>query len=129
MLIKAASAWASLADGDKSIALTLMREAADLEGRSEKHVAMENRLYPMRELLGYMLLELKEPAQALKEFETALQETPNRLRGFYGAARSAELSDNPAKARAYYAKLMALGEGSQAARPEFEQASSFLSEK
>jgi len=129
VLIKGASAWASLADGDKAAATALMREAADLEDRSEKHVAMENRLYPMRELLGYMLLELNEPAQALKEFETALQETPNRLRGFYGAARSAELSDNPAKAREYYAKLMALGDGSQAARPEFEQASSFLSEK
>ena len=29
-----------------------MRAAADLEDNSEKHVAMENRLYPMRELLG-----------------------------------------------------------------------------
>jgi hypothetical protein len=34
-----------------------MRAAADLEDRTEKHIAMENRLSPMRELLGEMLLE------------------------------------------------------------------------
>jgi hypothetical protein len=39
-----------------------MRQAADLEDRSGKHVAMENRLSPMRELLGELLLEAKEPA-------------------------------------------------------------------
>ena len=33
-----------------------MRAAADLEDGSEKHVAMENRLYPMRELLADMLM-------------------------------------------------------------------------
>jgi hypothetical protein len=34
-----------------------MRAAADREDNSEKHVAMENRLYPMRELLADLLLE------------------------------------------------------------------------
>ena len=38
-----------------------MRAAADLEDGSEKHVAMENRLYPMRELLGDMLMEQGQP--------------------------------------------------------------------
>jgi hypothetical protein len=33
-----------------------MRAAADLEDNSAKHIAMENRLYPMRELLGDLLL-------------------------------------------------------------------------
>ena len=36
-------------------AIVLMRNAADLEDRSEKHIAMENRLSPMRELLGELL--------------------------------------------------------------------------
>ena len=34
-------------------ALKLMRSAADAEDTSEKHVAMENRLSPMRELLRF----------------------------------------------------------------------------
>jgi hypothetical protein len=45
-----------------------MRVAADLEDGSEKHVAMENRLWPMRELLGDMLLAANKPALALKEY-------------------------------------------------------------
>jgi hypothetical protein len=41
-----------------------MRAAADGEDGSLKHVAMENRLYPMRELLGDLLLEIGQPAAA-----------------------------------------------------------------
>src|SRR6516162_11265288 len=48
----AASAWIAQAKGQKDEALKFMRAAADLEDNSEKHIAMENRLYPMRELLG-----------------------------------------------------------------------------
>jgi Tfp pilus assembly protein PilF len=59
----------------------------------------------MRELLGYMLLELGHPDAALKEFEASLEQTPNRLRGFYGAARAAQVIGNTGKAREYYAKL------------------------
>src|SRR4026207_2203948 len=69
-----------------------MRVAADVEDASEKHVAMENRLWPMRELLGELLLELKQPGPALVEFEKSLQENPNRIRAFYAAAKAAETS-------------------------------------
>ena len=126
VLIKAASAWVAVAQDNDVLARKLMSEAADLEDASEKHVAMENRLYPMRELLGYLLLELEDPKQALHEFEAALEQTPNRLRGFYGAARAAELAGDTAKARDYYARLVALSEKSQSARPEFERAKSYL---
>ena len=47
---------------------------------------------PARELLGEMLLELKQPAAALKEFQATLKKEPNRFRAVYGAALSAELS-------------------------------------
>ena len=71
-------------------ALKLMRAAADLEDGSEKHVAMENRLWPMRELLGELLLDVNRPAEALRAFELSFKAAPNRFRGFYGAARAAE---------------------------------------
>ena len=61
-----------------------MRAAADGEDGSVKHVAMENRLYPMRELLGELLLQMGQAAPALREFEASLKETPNRYRGLYG---------------------------------------------
>src|SRR6267154_1281573 len=92
--IMAAAAWVAQAKGASAEALKLMRAAADLEDGSEKHIAMENRLYPMRELLGDLLLAQQQPAQALAEYETALTSTPNRLRGLYGAATAAELAKN-----------------------------------
>ena len=82
----------------------MMRSAADREDGTEKHVAMENRLWPMRELLGDMLLELKQPAPALKEFETSLHEARNRLRSYYGAAKAAEARRDRTKAAEYYGK-------------------------
>src|SRR5207249_3535164 len=76
--------------GNREEALRFMRGAADLEDSSEKHVAMENRLYPMRELLGDMLRGYGEPAAALKEYEVSMKNAPNRLRGYYGAAKAAQ---------------------------------------
>src|SRR5262249_56611614 len=52
VLALAASGWRQRAEGRSDEALKLMRAAADLEDSTEKHVAMENRLYPMREMLG-----------------------------------------------------------------------------
>jgi tetratricopeptide (TPR) repeat protein len=126
---RAASAWLVRAEGNKEEALKLMRAAADLEEASGKHVAMENRLWPMRELLGELLLDLNEPAKALKEFEAALQVAPNRFRGFYGAARAAELSGDREKAKIFYEKLVEVCIKAEIERPELQQAKAFLSKK
>src|SRR6266404_3346161 len=68
----AISAWIALKEGARDQALKFIRAAADGEDGSVKHVAMEDRLYPFRELLAEMLLEVGQPAAALTEFETAL---------------------------------------------------------
>src|SRR6266566_3649128 len=78
--VLAATAWLHNSQGNRDEALKFMRGAADLEDSSEKHVAMENRLYPMRELLGDMLRGYGEPAAALKEYEVSMKNAPNRLR-------------------------------------------------
>ncbi len=125
----AATAWVALAEGRPTEALQSMRAAADREDASEKHVAMENRLWPMRELLGELLLELNQPAPALPEFEASLQAARNRFRALYGAARAAELSGNRPQAREYYRQLLALAAGPDAAnRAELRQARAFLSQ-
>ena len=53
-----------------------MRAAADGEDGSIKNVIMENRLYPLREMLAELLLEVGQPAAALKEYEAGLKQTP-----------------------------------------------------
>ncbi len=122
----AASAWIAQAKGEKEQALKLMRAAADVEDSSEKHIAMENRLYPMRELLGDLLLELQQPEPALTEYETSLLSTPNRLRGLYGAAKAAKAANQPEKATAYFRKLAEMTKDADADRVEISEAKATL---
>src|SRR5215468_10446944 len=82
--ILSVSAWVALSEGSREQAVKLMRSAADGEDGSVKHISMENRLYPMRELFAELLLESGQAASALREFEAALKENPNRYRGLYG---------------------------------------------
>jgi tetratricopeptide (TPR) repeat protein len=124
--ILAASAWIAQTKGQKEEALKFMRAAADLEDNSEKHIAMENRLYPMRELLGDLLLEQQQPAQALNEYETSLGSTPNRLRGLYGAAKAAEGAGQSEKAATYFGKLAELTKDADTDRVEIREARAFL---
>ena len=119
------AAWAALAQGKADDAVALMRSAADAEDRNEKHIVTPGRILPARELLGDMLLELKRPAEALKEFETAQLREPGRFRGYAGAARAAVQSGDRTKARHYYVKLMDMA-GAGDARPDLTQARAFL---
>ena len=103
-----------------------MRRAADGEDGSLKNVAMENRLYPLRELLADLLLEASRPVDALAEFERALSLTPNRYRGLYGAAVASEATGDMRRAADYYAKLLALATNADSVRPELERAREYL---
>jgi tetratricopeptide (TPR) repeat protein len=124
-----AQAWTSLAQGNKDEALKFMRAAADLEDGSEKHVAMENRLYPMRELLGDMLREQGDAAGALKEYELALKSAPNRLRGWYGAAKAAEAAGERKKATGYFRQLAQLTRSADGDRAELREMKQVLAAK
>jgi tetratricopeptide (TPR) repeat protein len=123
---KAAGAWIQLGEKKFDEAIESMREAADREDRTEKHVAMENRLSPMRELLGELLLEAKRPAEAAREFEDSLHTTPNRFRSLAGAGQAADMSGDRAQARIYYQRLVALARDADGARPALTRAREFL---
>jgi tetratricopeptide (TPR) repeat protein len=121
----AASAWTALAQGKRDDAVKLMRQAADKESASEKAPVSPGPILPARELLGDLLLELGQPALALKEYEASQQREPNRFRGWYGAARAAEKAGDAAKAKSYYAKLATLAQQGDS-RPELQQARRYL---
>jgi hypothetical protein len=87
-----ATAWITLAEGKHEAALAQMRSAAEHEDRTDKHNVTPGVILPARELLGEMLLELKQPAQAMIEFEATLRSAPNRFNALAGAARAAKLS-------------------------------------
>jgi tetratricopeptide (TPR) repeat protein len=123
---KAAGAWIALGEKNLDAAIESMRDAADREDRTEKHVAMENRLSPMRELLGELLLEAKRPAEAAQEFEISLRSVPNRFRSLAGAGQAAEMSGDRARARIYYQQLVALARDADSERPALNRAREFL---
>jgi tetratricopeptide (TPR) repeat protein len=125
----AVAGWIALAQGKTEDAQKFMRAAADLEDKNEKHIVTPGRIVPARELLGEMLLELKQPAQALKEFEASQVREPNRFRGYYGAARAADAAGDRQKAREYFAKLVDLAKHADTARPELARAKTFLVQK
>jgi tetratricopeptide (TPR) repeat protein len=125
----AVSAWVALAEGKRELASKLMRGAADGEDSAVKHVSMENRLYPMRELLADLLLEMGEAGPALREYETSLVENRNRYRAYWGAARAAEAAGDRTKAKDYFAKLVELSKNADSVRPELARAKAYLAQR
>ncbi|TDH61358.1 hypothetical protein E2C06_17100 [Dankookia rubra] len=123
---KAVAAWIAFAQDRKDAGLALMREAADLEDRNEKHIVTPGRVLPARELLGDMLLEAGQPAAALREYEASQQREPNRFRGFAGAAKAAAAAGDAEKAAAHYRKLLQLTEAADTPRPEIALAKAYL---
>ncbi|MEJ8840044.1 hypothetical protein [Ramlibacter sp. AN1133] len=125
----AVAGWMALAQGDATNAVRLMRAAADLEDGTEKHIVTPGRVLPARELLGELLLEVKQPAAALREFEASQVREPNRFRSLSGAARAAEESGDRAKAALYYGKLVELAKGADAPRPELLKARAWFAQR
>ena len=130
------SAWLRYAEGNHEESLRLMRAAADLDDATDKHPVTPGAILPAREQLGELLLEMKRPTEALREFETSLRTAPNRFNGLYGAARSARAAADQEsdkkithrnRAKSYYRKLIALARDANGLRPELNEARAFLS--
>jgi tetratricopeptide (TPR) repeat protein len=104
------AAWLAFAEGDHQSAIAAMRAAAQREDQTEKNAVTPGPLTPAREQLGEMLLELKLPSEALKEFEATLTKEPNRFRALYGAAEAAKLAGNREAAQVHFRELLKVAE-------------------
>ena len=124
-----ATAWLAYVEGKQEEAVQLLSTAADLDDATDKHPVTPGSILPAREQLGELLLEIKQPAAALREFETSFKSTPQRFNGLYGAARAAQLTGNQIAARNYYRKLMQLVRGTDSDRPEINEAKVFLARR
>lgn len=123
---RAADASIAFAEGRVGEARTLMREAAELDDAREKHIYLESKLLPMRELYGELLLEMGQPAEALAAFEAALKGSPNRFRSYLGAARAAKALGQAEQARQWYSKLEQLTAKADTIRLEIAEARAFI---
>ena len=123
---RAAVAILAQAEGRYDEAIRELRAAADLEDSMDKHPVTPGGIAPLRELLGDLLLDLRQPAAALTEYERLLTSTPNRLRTLYGAAKSADAAGDRAKAKQYFQRLADLGSKADAPRPELKEATAYI---
>lgn len=117
------AAWLLQCQGKGAEALAEMRTAADLEDATEKTAMTPGPIAPARELLGEMLLQQKQPAQALEAFSATLRKEPNRYRALAGAAQAAAQAGDPKTAAAMEARLVeTCARGDRPGRPELAAA-------
>jgi tetratricopeptide (TPR) repeat protein len=112
--------WIAQQSGDEKKALTQMTGAAQLEESMDKHAVTPGAIVPAREMLGQLLLEQKQPQQALEAFEAVLKIAPKRFNALYGAARAADTAGETAIARKYFQQLIEVSVSDE--RPELVQA-------
>jgi tetratricopeptide (TPR) repeat protein len=89
-----ADAWLAYAGGKPDDAVQTLRAAADREDRE----GVDSISIPAREMLGDLLMEMKQPDAALEAYRNALKESPNRLDSRQGATLAARLAGAPATA-------------------------------
>ncbi|MFZ0801549.1 MAG: hypothetical protein WBQ09_02990 [Terriglobales bacterium] len=119
---KEATAWADYAEGNRDQALKILRTMAEKqEAEGDEPLAL-----PAREMLADMLLDMKQPAPALAEYENDLKFHPNRFDGLYGAAHAAELAGKNVEANTYYAQLLKVCNGAASDRPELSKAKALV---
>ena len=89
-MLKEAQAWQLAARGEADAAVLSLRAAADEEDALEKLPVTPGPIVPAREQLGELLLSLKHPDLALKEFKASLALAPRRRGALLGAIEAAE---------------------------------------
>ena len=105
ILGKEARAWQAQASGHNDEAIRLLRAAADEEDAVEKLPITPGPVVPAREQLGEILLELDQPREALREYQTSLLAAPGRRGALSGAAAAAERAGD-AGAAAHYRTML-----------------------
>jgi len=111
------------AKGQQADALAGMRLAVELEDKTETASVTPGPLKPAREMLGEILLQLKQPSDALREFQASLKKEPNRYWSLYGAAEAAKQAGDLEKASLYFEELLTVAKrADQPGRPELAEA-------
>jgi hypothetical protein len=116
-------AWQSYAHKNDAQALQQISAAADIQDR----VGQAEVDIPAREMYADMLLADDRPAEALVQYRTALQLSPNRYNALANAGRAAEASGKPEEATTYYTQLLKItAGGAKSQRPEVAHAHDFI---
>ncbi len=122
------SAWLTHVEGKKESSVALMREAAELETSTPKAPVTPGPTLPAYELLGDLLVDQKQPAEALLAYKRSLELYPRRFNSMLGAARAASaLNDKPA-ARIFYKQLLEVADGGTR-QPALDEAKNYVAQE
>jgi tetratricopeptide (TPR) repeat protein len=109
-------AWVRYALGNIDEAVRLMELAADMESATSKNPVTPGEVLPARELLGDLYAELGQHDMAVKNYDLALERSPNRLNSLMGAAKSAHAAGDEESAQKYVLKLKELTKDATSSR-------------
>lgn len=117
--------WWLFNSGKQNEGLSRMKQATEMEEKTEKSPVTPGEVLPARELLGEMLILMNQYPEALAAFEADLKNHPNRFNGLFGAGLAAEKSKQNKKAITYYNQLINIADANST-RPELVHARMFL---
>ena len=121
------SAWIAHAENNNDASVAKLREAAELEASTPKHAVTPGPTLPAYEQLGDLLLESKQPAEALAAYKRSLDFYPRRFNSLLGAARAAHAVKDKSAAREFYQQLIEVAGRGQRQR-ELEEAKRFIAD-
>jgi tetratricopeptide (TPR) repeat protein len=110
------AAQLAAAQGDTPQAIALFTQAANMEDVTELASITPGPLVPAREMLGELLLDVAQPAQALLQFQATLAKHPKLFWSLYGAAQAAQRSGDAKTAQAYFQQLLKIAPHADAPR-------------
>ncbi len=120
-------AWVAHVEGREKSSVALMREAAELEDSTPKHAVTPSPTLPAHELLGDLLMEQKQPAEALAAYKRSMELYPRRFNGLLGAARAARALGDESLARTFYQQLLEAADGGTR-QPAVKEAQSYVAQ-
>lgn len=119
------SAWLAHVERQGAASVALMREAADLETSTPKHAVTPGPTLPAHELLGDLLMEQKQPAEALAAYKRSMELYRRRFNGLLGAAKAASALGDEPLARSFYQELLKLADGGMR-QPALKEAQGYV---
>lgn len=122
------SAWLTHIEGQRESSIALMREAAELEASTPKHAVTPGPTLPAYELLGDLLMEQKQPAEALAAYRRSMELYPRRFNSLLGAARAARALGDASLARTFYQKLLEVAAGGTR-QPALKEAQNYVRQR
>lgn len=116
-------------EGRRGEAAVLARQAAVVEALIPAVAGPPMTVKPVNELAGEILIDLRQPKEAMQAFQQSLRRYPRRALSLLGLARASTLARDPAAAQAAYSELKQVWAQADPSLPELREIAAALAPK